>query len=85
MEIRDIYYLLTMIGIALSGIVWVRDKNSERKSENDLMKQDFDNHKHNHVKLENRVNEHESKIDERLAEINGVLTEIKVMVGKLQR
>jgi predicted nucleic acid-binding Zn-ribbon protein len=85
MEFKDIYYLLTIFGVAVSGIVWVRDQNGKRKGEIDLVKQDLQNHKDNHNKLEARVSQHEEKIDEKLGSIMEKLGEIKEDIAGLKK
>lgn len=63
---NSVAIILAIIG----GIVWVNTQNSERKSDNSLVKQDLDNHKQNHEKLERRVTEHEDKIDDKLSKLD---------------
>ena len=84
MEIKDAYYIIAMIGIAISGILWVNNQNSDRKSDTRSVSEDLFNHKKNHEKLEARVTTHEDKIDDKLFELDKKIEEKHTILnGKL--
>lgn len=64
----------------IGGIVWVNQQNADRKGENQLTKQDLNNHKLNHKSLEERVEKHENKIDEKLENITGKIEDLRTLI-----
>lgn len=64
----------------ISGIVWINQQNADRKGENLLTKQDLDNHKMNHKALEERVEKHENKIDEKLQSITDKIEDLRTLI-----
>lgn len=68
-----------MIAI-VTGIIWVNQQNADRKAECQLNKQDLDNHKLNHKALEERVEKHENKIDERLETITTKIEDLRTLI-----
>lgn len=100
MEPKDWIYLgglvatlLIALIVNLVSIVTASNKQSNRI---DLVNQDLQNHKDSHSKLEERVDEHEQKIDSKLdgmnlkidsnhKEISKSLTEIQIAIEGLKK
>ena len=80
MELKDLYYVIAgvVMLITLAGSYF----NSLGKIE--LVKQDLENHKLNHARLEERVIKHEDKIDEKLQDIQDKLSEVREIVMQLK-
>ena len=68
-----------MIAI-VTGIIWVNQQNADRKSEFQLTRQDLENHKLNHKALEERVEKHENKIDEKLQGITDKIEDLRTLI-----
>lgn len=64
----------------ITGIIWVNQQNADRKGENQLTKQDLYNHKLNHKALEERVEKHENKIDEKLQGITDKIEDLRTLI-----
>lgn len=71
---------LTLMIAIVSGIIWVNQQNADRKSECELNKQDLANHKLNHKALEDRVERHENKIDEKLQGITDKIEDLRTLI-----
>lgn len=95
MEIRDIYYVVAILVIIVTGVGWMRESISSLKGENDLIKQDMQNQKEKLHQLEQQVDRHEEKIDNRLSamnntiksnhkEVTDTLTDIKLSIERLK-
>ncbi len=64
----------------IGGIIWVNQQNADRKGENQLTKQDLNNHKLNHRALEERMEKHENKIDEKLNSLSEKMDSLKDLI-----
>ena len=75
--------LSSVIGMA---VTWTKQSaNIEAvkiSAQNDvlLVKQDLENHKLNHNKLEERVTQHEDKIDQKLETLSGKMDDLKTLI-----
>ena len=77
MELSNI---LTIIGMAVMVIAaFFATKNDIL-----LVRNDLNNHKENHAKLEQRVSDHEKKIDEKLEKILSAIGDIKEDIAKIK-
>jgi uncharacterized protein YlxW (UPF0749 family) len=68
---NSVAIVLAIIG----GMLWVNTQNGDRKADNSLVRQDLQNHKESHKKLEERVTSHEDKIDQKLAGLDRKIDE----------
>jgi len=100
MEPKDWIYLAglvaTLLVALIVNLVSVVSAHNKQSNRIDLVNQDLQNHKENHLKLEERVEEHEQKIDGKLdamnlkidsnhKEISKSLTEIQVAIEGLKK
>jgi SMC interacting uncharacterized protein involved in chromosome segregation len=81
--------LTTIIGIA---VTWTKQSanidsiKSHADSQIQLIKQDLENHKANHSKLEERVTSHEGKIDDKLESLSDKMDDLKnLIIGNLNK
>ena len=73
-------FMLSVIVI----IIAVTRSHEKQSASIDLVKQDLENHKRAHTALEQRVIKHEEKIDERLADIQEAVNEVRELVIKIE-
>ena len=75
--------LTTLIGLT---VTWTKQSSNidavkqHADSQFQLVKQDLENHKTNHSKLEERVTLHEGKIDEKLESLSGKMDDLKTLI-----
>jgi len=75
--------VLTIIGMTITWTKQISNIDSVKShSDNQiqLVKQDLENHKQNHNKLEDRVTINENKIDEKLESLSGKMDDLKTLI-----
>lgn len=78
MELRDLIYVL-------GGIIGIAASHFGLRTKIEVQRNDLENHKWNHGKLESRINEHENKIEIRLEKIDAKMDELKtLLIGKMK-
>jgi predicted nucleic acid-binding Zn-ribbon protein len=84
MEAQTIYILISSVSTLLIGIVGITGSHFNLKTQIAVLEKALENHVTNHNALEERVEKHESKIDDRLQKMDEKLTEIRDMVMQLK-
>lgn len=73
MEVKDIIYII-------AGMIAIVGSHFRNQFKIELVEAELKNHKENHIKLEQRVQEHENKIDAKLDVMNGKMDDLKNLI-----